>query len=90
MKSKPRQNPASTAAIIKHILENSPTPIKAAAAAAKIQCDIEKALQEVTIESPEVEVKCNRVQFEQPNIEFLQQELENVDISTNIFYNTVN
>ena len=30
------------------------------------------------------------MQFEQSNIEFLQRELENVDISTNIFYNTVN
>ena len=31
------------------------------------------------------------MQFEQPNIEFLQKELENVDILTNILhYNTVN
>ena len=58
-----------------------------AAAAAKIQCDVENALQDVNLGSLEPEFKCNYVQFEQPKIEYSYRSINSLLKSINYCQN---
>ena len=87
--NKKKKKKIDTEAIIDEILKNSPQPYTHAAAA-KIKADLTKIADLLnTDEETDKAYNVNRMQYTQPDIDHLKQELDNVDVSTNVIYNTV-